>query len=223
MIPELIIFDCDGVLIDSEMISARMLVGTLAQFGVGIDIDYVARHFLGRSYAVVMQQVRREFGLDLPADFEDLYRQRLLAAFEGQLRIMPHVADVLGTLDIPVCVATSSSPRRAEYSLKLVGLGHLTGPHLFTASMVARGKPAPDLFLHAAATMGVSPPHCLVIEDSLTGLRAAHAAGMRVWRFTGGSHLHGRPLDTDPEAHPEGTFASFADFYQIVPGMRRHP
>lgn len=221
MTVRLVIFDCDGVLIDSELISARMLVAELAQLGVTIDLDYVARHFLGRSYPVVMQQIRRDFHLDLPPDFEARYRERLLASFEAELRIMPGVLDVIGGLAVPMCVATSSSPQRAEMSLGIVGLGHLVGPHLFTATMVERGKPAPDLFLHAARAMGVQPCDCLVIEDSLNGLRAARAAGMQVWHFTGGSHLAGRTLEMPEEARPDRTFASFTEFFQIAPELRR--
>ena len=191
---DLCIFDCDGVLIDSEIISARMLIEELDGLGVQIDLDYVTRNFLGRSYPTVMQQIRREFGLDLPGDFEARYRERLLAAFEDDLKIIPGVQNVLERLAKPWCVATSSSPARARRSLEIVGLGALTRDRIFTASEVANGKPAPDLFLHAARQMGADPARCLVIEDSLTGVRAGRAAGMTVWRFTGGSHLQGRRL-----------------------------
>lgn len=220
---DLIIFDCDGVLIDSEMISAQMLVDALADLGVQIDLPYVARHFLGRSYPTVMATIRRDFGLDLPPAFEDDYRARLLAAFERDLKIMPHVQQVLAQLRVPYCVATSSSPMRAEMSLRLVGLGALIGPRLFTASMVARGKPAPDLFLHAARTCGADPARCLVIEDSLTGLRAGLAAGMQVWRFTGGSHLRGTDPEEPEDARPHRRFDSFADFFQIDPRLTGTP
>ncbi len=220
---QLIIFDCDGVLIDSEIISAQMLIDALTGLGVDIDLTYVARHFLGRSYPTVMATIRRDFGLDLPPDFEENYRTKLLAAFEKDLKVMPHVAAAIDRLALPYCVATSSSPRRAAFSLNLVGLGHLAGPRLFTASMVERGKPAPDLFLHAARACGVAPADCLVIEDSLTGIRAAHAAGMQVWRFTGGSHLAGRTLDEPDDARPHHSFASFADFFTIDPDVLPKP
>lgn len=219
--PGLIIFDCDGVLIDSEIISARMLVEALADLGVQVDLAYVARHFLGRSYPTVMAQIRAEFGLDLPPQFEADYRERLLAAFATDLAIMPGVAQVVAELGVPCCVATSSSPRRAEMSLRHVGLWETLGARTFTASRVANGKPAPDLFLLAAETMGVAPAHCLVIEDSLTGVRAALAAGMPVWRFIGGSHMG---PDTPPEpadARPDLRFASFADFFHMAPNLRR--
>lgn len=216
---DLVIFDCDGVLIDSEIISAQMLIAELALNGVQIDLDYVARHFLGRSYPVVLKQIRAEFGLDLPDDFEARYRDRLLAAFERDLKVMPHVAGVLENLALPWCVATSSSRPRAERSLEIAGLRALVGARLFTASQVERGKPAPDLFLLAAQEMGVPPARCLVIEDSLNGIRAGLAAGMEVWRFTGGSHLAGRDLTAPDDARASRAFASFADFAQIAAGL----
>jgi len=216
---DLVIFDCDGVLIDSEIISAQMLVAELAGLGVVIDLPYVARHFLGRSYPTVMKVIRAEFGVELSAAFEDQYRQRLLAEFEARLAVMPGAATVLAGMARPWCVATSSSQARAERSLAIAGLRGLVGERLFTAGMVANGKPAPDLFLLAAARMGAEPARCLVIEDSLNGIRAAHAAGMRVWRFTGGSHM-GPALEDEPEdARPELRFASFAGFFQIDPRL----
>jgi HAD superfamily hydrolase (TIGR01509 family) len=217
---ELVIFDCDGVLIDSELISARMLVAELERLGVGIDLDFVARHFLGRSYPVVMEQIRRDFGLTLPPGFEANYRENLLAAFERELHVVPGVPEVMERIETPFCVATSSSPRRAARSLQIAGLGHLVGPRLFTASMVKRGKPAPDLFLHAAGSLGARPEAVLVVEDSLTGIRAGHAAGMEVWRFTGASHLSGRALDEPEDARPDRRFAAFADLYTIDPRLR---
>ena len=217
---DLVIFDCDGVLIDSEIISARMLVTELARLGLAIDLTYVERNFLGRSYPVVMEVIRREFGLDLPPDFEARYRENLLAVFQTELKIVPHVHEVLAGMGVPFCVATSSSPRRAGMSLGLVGLAPLIGDRVFTSTMVARGKPAPDLFLFAAAQMGADPARTLVIEDSLTGIRAGLAAGMTVWRFTGGSHLGPETPEEPEDARPHRRLASFGDFFQIAPGLR---
>ena len=217
---DLVIFDCDGVLIDSEIISARMLVTELARLGLAIDLTYVERNFLGRSYPVVMEVMRREFGLDLPPDLEARYRENLLAVFQTELKIVPHVHDVLAGMGVPFCVATSSSPRRAGMSLGLVGLAPLIGDRVFTSTMVARGKPAPDLFLFAAAQMGADPARTLVIEDSLTGIRAGLAAGMTVWRFTGGSHLGPETPEEPEDARPHRRLASFGDFFQIAPGLK---
>lgn len=218
---DLVIFDCDGVLIDSEIISARMLVAELARLGLDINLTYVERNFLGRSYPVVMDVIRREFGLDLPADFETRYRENLLAVFREELKVVPHVHEVLAAMRVPFCIATSSSPRRAEMSLALVGLSDLVAGRVYTSTMVQRGKPAPDLFLFAAQQMQADPARTLVIEDSLTGIRAGLAAGMTVWRFVGGSHL-GPDTPPEPEdARPHRRLATFAAFFQIAPNLVR--
>lgn len=220
---DLVIFDCDGVLIDSEIISARMLIAELAGMGVSIDMSYVAHHFLGRSYPTVMKVINKDFGVNLTPEFEQNYRTRLLAAFEKDLKPIPHVHEVLTTLSVPWCIATSSSPSRAKQSLHITGLSDVVGQRLFTASEVANGKPAPDLFLLAAARMGAEPARCLVIEDSLNGIRAARAAGMPVWRFVGGSHLRNarqpEPEGTAPDLH----FDSFADFASLTASRLAKP
>ncbi|MGL4236142.1 HAD family hydrolase [Tabrizicola sp.] len=218
---DLVIFDCDGVLIDSEIISARMLVAELARLGLAIDLSYVERHFLGRSYPVVMDTIRREYGLDLPADFEARYRENLLAVFHKELKVVPHVRDVLEAMGVPFCVATSSSPRRAEISLGLAGLSALVEGRVYTSTMVARGKPEPDLFLFAANAMGARPERTLVIEDSLTGIRAGLAAGMTVWRFVGASHLGPDTPEEPEDARPHRRLESFAAFFQIAPNLKK--
>ena len=216
---KLVIFDCDGVLIDSEVISASMLIAELKLHGVQIDLEFVSRQFLGRSYPVVIKEVRETFGIALPDHFEADYRARLLAAFERDLKIMPGIRDVLARLGVRACVATSSSPERVAKSLNLVGLHDDFGTSVFTATMVAHGKPAPDLFLHTAARMGVDPAQCLVIEDSLNGVRAGLAAGMQVWRFTGGSHLRGLDLGAPPDATAHRQFDRFEAFFDGYPEL----
>jgi HAD superfamily hydrolase (TIGR01509 family) len=216
----LVIFDCDGVLIDSEVISANMLIAELKGYGVSISMEFVSRNFLGRSYPTVLAEVRKSFGVTLPERFEADYRARLLAAFARDLRVMPGVKAAIDALARPFCLATSSSPERAALSLHLTGLDTVFGPRVFTASRVARGKPAPDLFLLAAAEMGADPAECLVIEDSLTGIRAGIAAGMTVWRFVGGSHLGAEAPPEPDDARPHRRLVSFSDFFQIAPTLR---
>jgi HAD superfamily hydrolase (TIGR01509 family) len=217
---QLVIFDCDGVLIDSEVISARMLIAELADYGVTLDMAFVSRYFLGRSYPAVLAEVRTRFGITLPDQFEADYRARLLAAFQRDLKVMPGVFDCIAQLALPYCLATSSSPERVRQSLVLTGLTEVFGDRVYTASRVARGKPAPDLFLFAAAQMGVQPQQCIVIEDSLNGVTAGLAAGMEVWRFTGGSHLHGLDLTPPPDARAHREFSSFAEFFSVCPELR---
>jgi HAD superfamily hydrolase (TIGR01509 family) len=187
---DLVIFDCDGVLIDSEVISSRVLVELAAQNGIEFDAAFVREHFLGRSFPTVAKTLRETFARELPADFEATYRARLLSRFEVELKPTAGLLPFLQRLTVRSCVATSSSPPRVERSLELAGLRGFF-PQVFTASLVSRGKPAPDLFLHAARSLDVRPERCLVIEDSRPGVEAALAAGMEVMIFTGGSHMAG--------------------------------
>lgn len=192
---EAILFDCDGVLIDSETISASVLMAALAEHGVHVDLEHCYNHFTGRSFPTVAKGIREHFSVALPQTFEQTYRSRLLDAFGENLKPTDGVAELLASLRLPICVATSSSPKRAARSLALAGLDHFFGKLLFTASQVEHGKPAPDLFLFAARQLGATPARCLVIEDSLPGVHAGLAAGMQVLRYTGGSHLKGRTVE----------------------------
>ena len=185
----LVIFDCDGVLVDSEMLSAGVLMGMMTDEGFPLSEEAFRSDFLGRSFAAAALRARERFGRPLPDDFEGRYRDRLFATLEAELKPMPGVVDVLASLRVPFCLATSSSPRRLALSLRTTGLARFFEARCFTASEVQRGKPAPDLFLHAAARMGAAPEHCLVIEDSELGVRAGLAAGMQVWHFAGGCHV----------------------------------
>ncbi|MFN3276001.1 MAG: HAD family hydrolase [Paracoccus sp. (in: a-proteobacteria)] len=191
---DLIIFDCDGVIADSEILSAEVLIAQLAALDIAITADDVRRDFLGRSFPTVAAAIRDRFARDLPSDFEASYRARLLDRFGTGLRETPGFSEMLAGLGARrICVATSSSPPRVARTLALLGLDGRFGAHVFTASQVARGKPAPDLFLYAAAQMNTSPARALVIEDSAPGLEAARAAGMAVLHYAGGAHLRGQP------------------------------
>lgn len=188
---DLIIFDCDGVIADSEVLSAQVLIDQLARLDIVVTPDDVRRDFLGRSFPTVAASIRDRFALTLPADFEATYRARLLARFDTDLRTTPGFADALAQIRLPVCVATSSSPPRVARTLAVLDLAQRFGADVFTASQVARGKPAPDLFLLAAERLGVAPEACAVMEDSPHGVAGAVAAGMRAVGFTGGTHLDG--------------------------------
>ncbi|WP_096171684.1 HAD family hydrolase [Cohaesibacter sp. ES.047] len=218
---KLIIFDCDGVVIDSEIISARMLIEELHLHDVELNLDYVARHFLGRSYPIVLKQIRKDFGITLPDNFEADYRRRLLSAFERDLKVMPGIKEVVDRLAVPYCLATSSSPERVRKSLYLTGMTDSFAGRISTASEVSRGKPAPDLFLHAAKKYDAEPAECLVIEDSRAGIEAGLAAGMEVWHFTGGSHLKGRESNAGSRGHAHRRLAGFREFFQMAPELFR--
>ena len=217
----LVIFDCDGVLIDSEIISAETLVSELARCGVSIDLDYVARFLLGRSFSNVPKRIADDFGIELPDRFESDYRERLLEAFSEHLRIMPGIEDVLKRIGTPIWLATSSSPERLSGSLRITGLDRYFVGNVTTTAEVEHGKPSPDLFLHAAEKAGADPERCLVIEDSPAGLEAGLAAGMEVWHFTGGSHCRYVDFSTSPQVRPHRQFASFADFFHLAPTLHQ--
>ena len=213
---DLIIFDCDGVLIDSEIISAETLIALVEPLGVAIDLVYVRQHFLGRSFPTVAETIRREFDVVLPPGFEASYRCNLLRKFEIGLRPTPGIETVLESLAVPFCVATSSSPERVRRSLDVVGLAKYFLDNIYTASQVENGKPAPDLFLYVADRQGVDPARCLVIEDSLPGLEAARAAGMEVWHFTGGSHFSAMGGAPAKGVGADRNFDSWADFSHMM-------
>jgi HAD superfamily hydrolase (TIGR01509 family) len=184
---ELIIFDCDGVLVDSEVLSCQCLMDLLRRHEIEADLDFVFKRFLGRSVRAVTDYYRAH-GRKLPRDFPVELRALVRRSFTSTLRPVPDVAGLLRGLDAPFCVASSSDLERVEFSLALTGLAEFFAGKMFSAEMVRRGKPAPDLFLHATARMRADPRKALVVEDSVSGIEAAKAAGMTIWGFVGGSH-----------------------------------
>ena len=150
--------------------------------------DYIQEHFVGVSSRTMFEQLEKTHGRKLPADFAEKLRQRLNSAFERELEPIAGVADLLPRIGVKVCVASSSQPERLRHTLGLTGLWPHFDPHVFSATMVANGKPAPDLFLYAADRMRTPPRGCVVVEDSQAGVAAGVAAGMRVLGFVGGSH-----------------------------------
>lgn len=190
---DLVIFDCDGVLVDSEALACVVHADVLTQHGYAITADEVHARFLGRSAREARLEVERELGRALPDTYVEHLRSTIDRVFDASLKPVAHIADALSGLSQRVCVASSGTPTRIRRSLGTAGLLELFAPHLFSAMQVERGKPAPDLFLFAAAQMDTPPARCVVIEDSVPGVTAARAAEMTVIGFTGGSHC--RPAD----------------------------
>jgi HAD superfamily hydrolase (TIGR01509 family) len=185
---KLVIFDCDGVLVDSEPIAFAVLREMLAEAGLSFTESWAYENFLGKSMASITAMVAREYNLELDEAALASMRKRLYERFERELEPVHGIAALLASFPFAHCVASSSQIERIELCLTKTGLiGHFE-PNIFSASMVARGKPAPDLFLHASRTMGYQPRNCIVIEDSPAGIRAAKAAGMTAFAFTGASH-----------------------------------
>jgi HAD superfamily hydrolase (TIGR01509 family) len=213
----LIIFDCDGVLVDSEPLAMRVLLETIAAEGVTIDPDTGFREFLGRSLSTVVDNLNAAYGLHLTEAALARMRANLYALYRRELKPMAGLIDALAEIDIPACVASSSQMERIRVSLSLTGLIHRFDPSIFSAAMVHHGKPAPDLFLYAAAAMGIDPAACLVIEDSPAGIVAAQRAGMRVFAFLGGGHIEPSGLRREIEAlHPTAIFDDMHDLPRLV-------
>ena len=186
--PALVIFDCDGVLVDSEPLSLACLTAALNRIGVPIDLETVRARFAGTSMPSIMAHIEHDYGVVAPEGFVSAVKAETLRIFDTELRAMAGAAEMSAALDLPICVASSSDPVRLRHSLGLTGLLPLFEGRIFSSVEVPRGKPFPDLFLHAAARMGMPPRACLVVEDSVPGVTAARAAGMQVIGFTGGGH-----------------------------------
>lgn len=179
---ELVIFDNDGVLVDSEPHAHPVLIGLLQENGWSISLEESRRRFLGTSISFVRDTAEQEIGRPLPRDFEDRYHQRLFDTYEQSLVAVDGVVDVLDqlvALEIPFCVASSGSAQRVRRSLTLTGLWSYFDGRAFSADDVERAKPEPDLFLHVAASLQVDTSQCVVVEDSPLGIEAATAAGMQ--------------------------------------------
>ena len=204
MVADLIIFDCDGVLVDSEIISCRCTAEVLSELGFDIGEETVLKRYVGISDRSMAARIEEEWGRPLPADFRREIQSRILRAFDTELRAIDDIAEALDTIAPSRCVASSGTSERIRRALTVTGLLDRLAPHLFSSSMVENGKPAPDLFLFAASEMQVAPWRCIVIEDSIAGVKAGKAAGMRVLGFTGASHV-------DPRLHAPRLLEAGAD------------
>lgn len=218
----LVIFDCDGVLIDSETLSKEVLLLMLEKLGVYVSDAYFESYFLGQSFPSVRDRICTDYDVLLPEDFQTKYLAELLQVFEQRLTPTENLDSVLAKLNTLSCVATSSSPERVRFALKTTGLSHHFTDRVFTSSEVKRGKPAPDLFLHAAAKMEVPSSQCLVIEDSQAGIRGALAANMRVIRYAGGSHLKNNPNAQPGNYDNVETIFDWNQFFELYPALNQH-
>jgi HAD superfamily hydrolase (TIGR01509 family) len=185
----LVIFDCDGVLIESEILSIEAEARVFARHGLPVDADFVFEHCTGLSWKSELAFMEDHFRVKLPDSISAEAVTEIEHELTTKLVAMAGIERALDTLTVPVCVASSSTPERLRLSLGKVGLYPRLAPHIFSSTMVQNGKPAPDLFLYAAQMMKAAPERCVVIEDSLHGVRAGKAAGMTVIGFTGGGHV----------------------------------
>ncbi len=182
-LPSLVLFDCDGVLVDSERLSHSVLREMIAEYGVNLTLEQTLDHFMGTSIEKGLEILASLIGQPAPADFDDRFNARSFEAFTRSLAPVSGVPQLLTSLQLPYCVASNGPRRKMRFTLGHTGLLHFFEGRLFSAQDVKSPKPAPDLFLHAAASLGVTAADCLVVEDSVSGVTAARSAGMRVFGF----------------------------------------
>jgi HAD superfamily hydrolase (TIGR01509 family) len=194
---ELVIFDCDGVLVDSEPISARVASEVMSGLGFPVTAEEMMSRYAGLSAKAVTDALEQAYNRRAPPDVDVLRRKKIMEVLTIELLPLEGITEALQHLSVAKCVASSSHPERIALALSVTGLAHFFGANVFSSTMVPRGKPAPDLFLYAADRMRVRPESCIVVEDSFAGVQAGRAANMRVFGFCGGGHCrpgHARRL-----------------------------
>ncbi len=214
---ETILFDCDGVLIDSEILVCRLTAEELTRLGFPITLEEVIARFAGRAEPSMVAEIGRDWGRPVPPAYFTRIRSRIIEAYAGELAVIPEVADTLDALECASCVASSSYPEKLQLGLRATGLLDQFGGNVVSASRVANGKPAPDVFVYAAGWMRTPVASCLVVEDSVPGVRAARAAGMRAVGFTGGAHCGDGHATRLLEAGAERVIGRMSELRQVVP------
>ena len=212
-----LIFDCDGVLIDSEIVVCRIAAEELTKLGYEISTDQVIDRFAGRPDHEMRAEIEADWGKLVPEAYRENVNARTIQAYATELRIMPGMADALERITLPVAVASSSFPEKLRLGLETVGLYDRFVPNVISGTEVAQGKPEPDIFIFAAGWMKASPKRCVVVEDSVPGTRSAKRAGMRVFGFTGGAHCRPDHAQKLQDAGAEITFSDMA----ALPGLLR--
>ena len=208
-----LIFDCDGVLVDSEPLSMRVDVQILAENGVVMSEAEAHRRFVGRTFSAMLDEISREFGVSFPADASSQKDLRLLELYETDLRVVDGVEAALEALGPQHFSVASNSPyERVETALRIARLTRFFGNRITTFEHVARGKPEPDVFIEAAQRAGYAPQDCIVVEDSVTGVTAAHRAGCHVLGFTG---THPHPDEQAPKLLKAGAASVFSHMGQL--------
>lgn len=185
---DLVIFDCDGVLIDSELIACSAEAKALSEIGYTTTKEEVVERFTGMPSEAMYEIIERELGHALPRDFADRVKRDIMERYRTELRAIDGAKEVLSSLEAPTCVASSSNPAKLALGLVETGLYELLYPHIFSTALVNKGKPNPDLFLFAAKKLNVDASKCIVVEDSIAGVTAGRRAGMKVIGFVGGAH-----------------------------------
>ncbi|MCA0133578.1 HAD family hydrolase [Winogradskyella alexanderae] len=188
-----IIFDCDGVLVDSEPIGNQVLVDLANELGANINLEYAFENFKGNSFRNCVNHIAKLIGKDVPNDFETIYRQRSYTKFKEEIQPISGVKEVLEVLRIPFCVASSGPETKIKLNLEATGLIKYFTDNIFSCYKIGKWKPDPSVFIWAANTMGFEPKECLVIEDSIIGVEAAIRGGFDVFGYTAHDYLDQLP------------------------------
>lgn len=214
---DLVIWDCDGCLVDSELIACSVPAAIATSYGFPITTEEYLEKFAGQTAGAGIAELARANGCDaLGEAYRTEVYQATLDEFTKQLKPIEGLDSVLHSLNMPMCIASGSAVERNRHALSIVGLLPFFDGRIFSASQVERGKPAPDIFLFAAAQMGVDPARCLVIEDSVYGIQAAKAAGMTVFAYLGGSHVNARWRQRIVLEKPDVVFDDYACFESLI-------
>jgi HAD superfamily hydrolase (TIGR01509 family) len=217
-----IIYDFDGVIADSEVLSNSVIAEIVSELGVPTTIEDAYRTYMGKRLNDVIEKIERVIGRKLPDDFADHYQQRTFDTFRARLKPVDGAREfVEAWRDVPNCIASSSSPERLALSLDVLTRASLFEGRVFSASNVARGKPHPDIFLHAAERLGVKPADFIVIEDSVGGVTAARAAGASAIGFTGAGHIQPGHALRLKQAGADHVVASFSELDRVVRPLLR--
>ena len=208
---ELVIFDCDGVLLDSEIIFYEVYVAAFAEYGYEVTPQELAAEFSGLPGSLITQACAKYLSRPVSDDFSDQIKQKIFKRYLQGVEAIPGAEEIVRSLTIPKCVASSAAPRKLALGLMQAGLYDMLNPHIFSAQLTGAAKPSPDVFLYAAGKMGVAPEKCLVIEDSVAGVQGARAAGMRVIGFIGGGHCDAGHGDRLRQAGAEEISSNLAE------------
>lgn len=222
MSPDLLIWDCDGCLVDSEVLACAVAAQCLTAIGYPLTGQEYVNRFAGQTMAATLAALESETGKPFADRFSlESFRHQVLALFETSLKPTPHVTEILPLLALPMCIASGSSLKRNARALALTGLDvYFDEGTLFSAEQVAHSKPAPDVFLFAAEQMKAASEKCLVIEDSVTGITAAKAAGMTVLAYLGGAHVSAVWRESVKAAQPHAMFDDMRALPDLIKGER---
>ena len=214
-----VIFDCDGVLVDSEILASQVSLRMLKPYGFTMSPEEYSSRFAGKVERDILAIIREEYHIALPNDFLSRLRLEIEHSLDHDLQPIAGMKGIVASLTLPKAVVSNSRLVRVIASLKVAGLSELFDKDLFAAEMVENPKPAPDIYLHAAHEMSVSPAECLVIEDSQSGVTAAHRAGMSVIGFLGASHIPAGHERTVKEAGAQATAANAEELAEVLQTM----